>query len=255
MFNGQEGSAIRILSNSQTQLTNRIEKLYSDTFKPRLATILAQSGNGVTFDAEVTKFVERAKKIPAGPTSVRKFRIWLAERIASELLSSDAPDEGQQTLRAAQGLKFYHELKKQRGMTGTPGRNFPAGHFYPTCALQTHSENARDENVQIWAVEFEPDVVRNGATTSLLASCGGDTICFVNVKTGKVRSKFVEPGEEFFCCSWSAQPISGKGLVTQQDTILAVGGKSSLVYVISPHDKTCTHKIRPSKVLLLNIFS
>lgn len=33
----------------------------------------------------------------------------------------------------------------------------------------------------------------------------------------------------------------------QRDTLVAIGGKCSMVYILSPSDGTCTHKIRPSK--------
>ena len=36
-------------------------------------------------------------------------------------------------------------------------------------------------------MSFEPDVFKNGETTSTFASCGGDSVCFINSKTGKVR--------------------------------------------------------------------
>lgn len=52
-------------------------------------------------------------------------------------------------------MQFYHEMKKKRGMNGKPGKNVPQGKFYPTFALQTHSQNPKDENVQLWAVAFE----------------------------------------------------------------------------------------------------
>jgi len=77
-------------------------------------------------------------------------------------------------------------------MSGKPGKHIPTGHFYPTFALQCHSENAKNETVQIWSVEFEPDVIRNGETTGVFASCGGDSVCFINAKTGKVKNKFVD---------------------------------------------------------------
>ena len=35
------------------------------------------------------KFIERAKKVPAGPGSVRKFRTWLAERMARDILEDE----------------------------------------------------------------------------------------------------------------------------------------------------------------------
>lgn len=195
-----------------TQLTTRVNKLFTETFKPKLDKLVAENDCVSTvYDAEVAKFIERAKKIPAGPSSVRRFRCWLAERLANEILQEDSTEES----GINEKLQYYHEIKRKRGMSGKPSRNTPSGHFYPTFALQCHAENVKDETIQIWAVAFEPDVIRNGETTSLFASCGGDSVCFINAKTGKVRSKFVDPEEEFFCCSWSALTYTAGSMVSQ----------------------------------------
>ena len=51
----------------------------------------------------------------------------------------------------------------------------------------------------------------------------------------------MDPDEEFFCCAWSSFSIS------QRDTILAVGGKKGIVYILSPNNGACSHQIRPAR--------
>ena len=75
----------------------------------------------------------------------------------------------------------------------------------------------------LWLFYIQPVVGKNNATTSTFASVGGDSVCFIDSKSGKVRSKYVKEGEEFFSVSWSYFKTDS---LSQDDTFVAVGGKN-----------------------------
>ena len=72
-------------------------------------------------------------------------------------------------------------------------------------------------------INIQPFVGKNNGTTSTFASVGGDSVCFIDSKNGKVRSKYVKEGEEFFSVAWSYFRTDS---LSQDDTFVAVGGKN-----------------------------
>ncbi|CAG5113884.1 Oidioi.mRNA.OKI2018_I69.chr2.g7974.t1.cds [Oikopleura dioica] len=210
-------------------LTRDLTKLAAEKFKDELAEEIGQE-----------KFLKRARRTPAGPKSLRDFRTWLAERIATDIINSDAPVKSAEEEVSTEN-DFYKNLKKKRGMLGVPTTNTPTGKWTPLSALQCHSQHPKKTDVALWAVEFEPDVIKNNETTHIFASCGGDALCFTNAKTGRVQSKFIEPEESLFCCSWSVDP---QNPLLQMETMIAVGGKFGMVYIMKPHTGHCIHRIK-----------
>ena len=95
------------------------------------------------------KFVEKAKKVPAGPGSVRKFRTWLAERMARQILDDD------KHAKKEVELTFYQKMKKKRKMDSNPSVDEWKSAYLPVGALQCHSNQSENDTVQIWNLAFE----------------------------------------------------------------------------------------------------
>jgi hypothetical protein len=64
--------------------------------------------------------------------------------------------------------------------------------YTPVHFLRAHSKNddPADIHTQIWEAAFEPDPQDPDRTTSLVATCGGNTICITDVNTGTVMMKY-----------------------------------------------------------------
>ena len=64
--------------------------------------------------------------------------------------------------------------------------------FDPVHFIRSHSKNndPADIQTQIWEVVFEPDPEDASKTTSNVATCGGNSICIIDVNTGTVLMKY-----------------------------------------------------------------
>ena len=58
--------------------------------------------------------------------------------------------------------------------------------------FRSHSKNndPADIQTQIWEVVFEPDPQDAEKTTTLVATCGGNSICIIDVNAGTVLMKY-----------------------------------------------------------------
>merc|ERR1712029_873755 len=85
---------------------------------------------------------------------------------------------------------------------------------------------------QIWEVVFEPDPKDPSKTTSKVATCGGNSICIVDVNTGTVLMKYKHKDlkENFYTLAWTTLKLG------DEDTnILASGGiKGEIKCFIQP---------------------
>ncbi len=64
--------------------------------------------------------------------------------------------------------------------------------YDPMHFIRSHSKNndPADIQTQIWEVVFEPDPLNAERTTSRVATCGGNSICIIDVNTGTVLMKY-----------------------------------------------------------------
>jgi hypothetical protein len=64
--------------------------------------------------------------------------------------------------------------------------------YDPVHFIRSHSKNndPADIQTQIWEVVFEPDPEDPSKTTSHVATCGGNSICIIDVNTGTVLMKY-----------------------------------------------------------------
>ncbi|KAK6639215.1 hypothetical protein RUM43_007485 [Polyplax serrata] len=111
--------------------------------------------------------------------------------------------------------------------------------FNPKYFLRCHSKHrkdAADVQTNVWECAFQPQgSSKYGETSNIVATCGGNSICFIDIKTGKVMKKYYasKSGENFFTLSWTR--IKGHN-------ILAAGGSVQTINFITYDEGYCFHE-------------
>ena len=97
--------------------------------------------------------------------------------------------------------------------------------------------------LQIWEVVFEPDPKDPTKTTSKVATCGGNSICIVDVNNGTVLMKYKHKDlkENFYTLAWTTLTFNGD----EKSNILVSGGIRGEVRMFHPQNKVCFHEWRP----------
>ncbi|XP_077995568.1 leucine-rich repeat and WD repeat-containing protein 1-like [Glandiceps talaboti] len=118
--------------------------------------------------------------------------------------------------------------------TGLP-RNFTPVHFI-RCHSKTNDPD--DEDNRVWRCAFEPDPNNKGDTTNIVATCGSDSVCLLDCKSGKVMKKYKQPNEDFYAIAWTTvvMEIGGKETPTN---LLAAAGKSCQIRLLYPVQLIC----------------
>jgi len=116
--------------------------------------------------------------------------------------------------------------------------------FDPVHFIRSHSKNndPADIQTQIWEVVFEPDPEDASKTTSNVATCGGNSICIIDVNTGTVLMKYKhkELKENFYTLAWTTLLLGD-----QKSNILLSGGIRGEVRMFHPKHKVCFYEWRP----------
>ena len=101
---------------------------------------------------------------------------------------------------------------------------------------------------KVWMCEFEPDVQNPKKTTNILATCGGDSICFINVETGDVEKKYKQIDEEFYCMCWTILSFcdDDKDDVKHR-AMLAAAGVLGDIKLIDPTNLICFQQVSHHK--------
>lgn len=105
------------------------------------------------------------------------------------------------------------------------------------CAfLRCHSKDPDDSVTQVWQAAFQPKGDENETSPSIVATCGGRVVNFIDCSTGTVvkRYRHANLKEEFFCLAWTLLPIGGR-----PSAVLAVAGKACEVSLIHPGQLVC----------------
>ncbi|KAK3876780.1 hypothetical protein Pcinc_018457 [Petrolisthes cinctipes] len=122
--------------------------------------------------------------------------------------------------------------------------------FQPMYFLRTHSKNndPADVQTQIWQCSFEPKQGKSDSTNYTVATCGGSSVCFIDVESGGVilkynrNTKTATAGEILYAQVWSRVPLDDLGL--NSITILAAAGGRSTVVVMHPEAGVCYQMFR-----------
>ena len=114
------------------------------------------------------------------------------EKASSELVGSSATGAtGTVTSSRGNSNKGSEKIGVKRRHTdagdSADGFNYDPMHF-----IRSHSKNndPADIQTQIWEVVFEPDPHHADRTTSQVATCGGNSICIIDVNSGTVLMKY-----------------------------------------------------------------
>lgn len=146
--------------------------------------------------------------------------------------------------------------KKQKSTPRKENKVEPSNPVYCEFAvshlLQTHSLNndPNDRKTQVWGCEFEPDPERKGHTTTTCATCGGDSVCFVDCSTGRVMKKYKQPGETFYCLAWTTVCLDSDSDQKHKANLIAAGGAQFDIKIIEPNQLVCFEEIQGHKGVL-----
>eukprot|EP01135_Chromosphaera_perkinsii_P000730 Nk52_evm18s151 gene=Nk52_evmTU18s151 len=143
-----------------------------------------------------------------------------------------------------------------------------------TSMLRTHwlAESVDDTEVSVDDACFELKAETHRTTTELLATCGGDSVCFTDCNANEVIAKYKHVNEDFFSISWTVIdiPVVNDMLITEDETVekgekestkdaqnecteftqmsvLAAGGNQGDIKLISSKQGVCYHTISRSR--------
>jgi len=116
--------------------------------------------------------------------------------------------------------------------------------YDPVHFIRSHSKNndPADIQTQIWEVVFEPDPKDPAKTTSHVATCGGNSICIIDVNSGTVLMKYKHKDikENFYTLAWTTLKLG-----SENTNILASGGIRGEIRMFHPANKVCFHEWKP----------
>ncbi|XP_065202188.1 leucine-rich repeat and WD repeat-containing protein 1-like [Planococcus citri] len=106
-------------------------------------------------------------------------------------------------------------------------RNFD---YDPKLFLRCHSKTDRDYadiKTQVWQASFEPS-----KSSKLVATCGGNKICIIDVRSQEVDQRYTADTKEiFYTLSWGKLKHE---LLEEDGSILAAGGVRNIIYFMFP---------------------
>jgi len=238
------------------------EVLYSCELKKIYASV-DTSDEKNTEKTEQKVLAVMKKKVTCGPEVLKGYREYkLGVLLKSELIDAvlnvqDSPygnkENGRQRKRTREGQNneenFKDKIRKSEGCQVNKVQDEESGHVL-TYLLQTHSLNndPKDWDTKVWMCEFEPDVNNPGHTTNLCATCGGDSVCFINCDTGVVMKKYKQPQEVFYCLAWTVieryDSIKGE---SKKCSMLAIAGRHGDIKLIDPEQLICYQEVSHHK--------
>lgn len=117
--------------------------------------------------------------------------------------------------------------------------------YAPTLFMRCHNQKDNDNETKIWKCAFEPSIEEPGETTSVLATCGGKTVCLIDVNAERVLKRFndTDKNENFYTLAWTTIEISAGRKVN----ILAVAGEGAAIKLIYPSQLLMYAAIRGHK--------
>lgn len=149
------------------------------------------------------------------------------------------PDKRKETSEKNHSDKSKKQKLAEDNAIATDSLTYDPVHF-----IRSHSKNndPADIQTQIWEVVFEPDPNDPSKTTSKVATCGGNSICIVDVNTGTVLMKYKhkELKENFYSLAWTTLKFDG-----ENSNILVSGGIRGEIRMFHPQNKVCFHEWRP----------
>jgi hypothetical protein len=172
--------------------------------------------------------------------------------------SSSATGSAEKSLGGSSAKKARVAVNTGGTVTESSRTNVESLTYDPVHFIRSHSKNndPADIQTQIWEVVFEPDPKDQSKTTSRVATCGGNSICIVDVNTGTVLMKYKhkELKENFYTLAWttlqfgeiaeSSNSSSGKSN-SLKSNILVSGRIRGEIRMFHPENKVFFHEWRP----------
>ena len=99
-------------------------------------------------------------------------------------------------------------------------------------------------------VVFEPDAQDNAKTTSHVATCGGNSICIIDVNSGTVLMKYKHKDikENFYTLAWTTLTLDD-----EKTNILASGGIRGEIRMFHPQNKVKTGFLENQLFLVVTV--
>ncbi|XP_047141861.2 leucine-rich repeat and WD repeat-containing protein 1 isoform X1 [Hydra vulgaris] len=199
----------------------------------------------------INKMIQLAKNtINAGPPLLKEFKDYKLEQLIEQNYDKYVSDALETNLERKSDktppVKKARQQKKSTPNILSKLKN----ELQLTWLLQTHSKenNPNDWSTKVWMCEFEPDKDSSGLTTEIVATCGGDSICFINCETGLVHKKYKQQEEVFYCIAWTVLPCrTFDGVGERKETLLAAAGVLGDIILINTEKLVCYRRIMHHK--------
>ncbi|XP_026273112.1 leucine-rich repeat and WD repeat-containing protein 1-like isoform X1 [Frankliniella occidentalis] len=121
----------------------------------------------------------------------------------------------------------------------------PRYEYEPVSFLKCHSKIKGDKNdrhSKVWMCAFEPHPDFPEKTTDVIATCGSNSVCVINVKTQNVVAKHYskQAKEDFYSLSWSSIFIKDDlNKTKKKGNVLAVAGLNCVLHILYPSRQVC----------------
>lgn len=276
-----DGKDISLMRDAVNRLDATLSQKTAEVWKAHFSKKYSQPEDRKSAQLE-KEFIEKLKaEVTCGPamlTSYREYKLTMLGKLhLKNLESSDVepPNKKQkttevngQTGESEKKVKSESDKmkdiktpdskvskKKERTPRRETKERSPGAarcQFAVSHLLQTHSLNndPSDRKTQVWGCEFEPDPERKGYTTTTCATCGGDSVCFVDCSTGRVMKKYKQPGETFYCLAWTTVCLDADSDNKHNANLIAAGGLQCDIKIIEPNQLVCFEEIQGHKGLL-----
>lgn len=285
MLKIMDGKDIGLMRDAVNRLNSTLSQKASDTWKIHFSKkyMVNQLEGGKRAEIE-SEFIEKLKsEVTCGPAMLKNYREYQLSVLGKDhlkklfegRLEEEPPNKKQKTIEVNGQTENVDEKAKSDSnkmkSIKTPDSKFgkkkqktprketktqtssPAYcEFAVSHLLQTHSLNndPSDRKTQVWGCEFEPDPESKGYTTFTCATCGGDSVCFVDCSTGRVMKKYKQPGETFYCLAWTTVCLDSDPNKQHKTNLIAAGGSQCTIKIIEPNQLVCFEEIEGHKGVL-----
>ncbi|CAH8620982.1 unnamed protein product [Dicrocoelium dendriticum] len=101
-----------------------------------------------------------------------------------------------------------------------------------------------DCETKVWRCAFEPSVDDpRSETSSVVATCGGECVCLIDCRSGRVMKRFKHLGEEFYSLAWTTVEMAAG----HKTNLLAAAGKLREIRLLHPEQLVCYAEMRGHK--------
>ncbi|CAH8532527.1 unnamed protein product [Heterobilharzia americana] len=118
--------------------------------------------------------------------------------------------------------------------------------YDPLHFIRCHAQDndPLDCETKVWRCAFEPSINDpHNETSTIVATCGGECVCLIDCKTGRVMKRFKHFGEEFYTLAWTTVEMAAG----HRTNLLAAAGKLREIRLLHPEQLVCYAEMRGHK--------